>query len=400
MDPRVAAAAEALTRGDPLAALDRVALREDAMGLALRGTAMAQLGDFVCARKLLLRAREAGEGVTAARCEVALAEVEVALRELTAQSEPLVRAAEALRRAGDHHNAVLASLVLARRSLLLGRVEDAAACCSALDRRTAPPRLRAIAELVLAEVEVRRVRAADARLALERAGEALSAAPIPGLQVEVERALHRLEQPAARLVQGGEESWVDLHDVESLRGADVLVVDACRRSVRGPAGEVSLARRAVPFALLQGLARSWPRPTPREALILDVFGARRIQETDRVKLRVELGRLRALIEDVAGVEPEGEGYVLRPRAGAVALLVPPFDGPGASVRALLADGAAWSTAALAAALGVSVRTAQRMIKSVVESGAVAAVGLGKARRWVLMPSMALRTPLLLPRHDA
>jgi hypothetical protein len=53
MDSLITAAARALARGDPLGALNRVALRDDAPALALRGIAMAQLGDLVRAKALL-----------------------------------------------------------------------------------------------------------------------------------------------------------------------------------------------------------------------------------------------------------------------------------------------------------------------------------------------------------
>ena len=59
MDSLITAAARALAAGDPLGALKRVALRDDAAALALRGIAMAQLGDLVRAKALLRRAARA-----------------------------------------------------------------------------------------------------------------------------------------------------------------------------------------------------------------------------------------------------------------------------------------------------------------------------------------------------
>src|SRR5213593_3228787 len=56
MDSLITAAARALAAGYPLGALKRVALRDDAPALALRGIAMAQLGDLVRAKILLRRA--------------------------------------------------------------------------------------------------------------------------------------------------------------------------------------------------------------------------------------------------------------------------------------------------------------------------------------------------------
>src|SRR5207249_2197954 len=74
MDSLITAAARALAAGDALGALKRVALREDAPALALRGIAMAQLGELVRAKALLRRARRrfgAKEVVARARCIVA-----------------------------------------------------------------------------------------------------------------------------------------------------------------------------------------------------------------------------------------------------------------------------------------------------------------------------------------
>lgn len=399
VDASVEAAAEALTRGDPLTALDLVALRRDAVCLALRGTAMAQLGDYASAKALLLQARDAGSGLLGARTDVALAEVEVALRELTTDIEPLVRAGAVLQAAGDVHNASLATLVLARRALLLGRVTDAAKSRNALDLRGLPPRLQVIAELVSVEIGMRCGSASSARAALLRASEALVEAPVPGLRAEIDDAHRRLEQPAASILRDQVESKADLAAVEALATEDILVVDACRRELRTRTAAVSLSTRLVPFDLARELAATWPEPADRDALIRTVFGARRIRDSDRVKLRVEVGRLRPLIAAVAAVEPVGPGYVLRPLAADVAVLSPPFEGEGAMIRALLADGAAWSAAAVAAALGVSVRTAQRLLKQAAEAGDVVLSGSGRTTRWVLMQSHALRTPLLLPRHD-
>src|SRR6185503_5768220 len=83
MDSLITAAARALAAGDPLGALKRVALREDA--LALRGIAMAQLGDLPRAKALLRRAARAfgpKEALARARCVVAEAEIALAARDL------------------------------------------------------------------------------------------------------------------------------------------------------------------------------------------------------------------------------------------------------------------------------------------------------------------------------
>ncbi|HEU5194094.1 MAG TPA: helix-turn-helix domain-containing protein, partial [Methylomirabilota bacterium] len=85
MDTLIAAAAHALAAGDPLGALKRIALRDDAPALALRGIAMAQLGDFVRAKRLLRRAARTfppSEAVARARCVVAEAEIALVSRDL------------------------------------------------------------------------------------------------------------------------------------------------------------------------------------------------------------------------------------------------------------------------------------------------------------------------------
>ena len=68
MDALISAAARALAAGDALGALKRVALREDPSALALRGIAMAQLGELSHGRALLRRAaRGFGEREAVAR---------------------------------------------------------------------------------------------------------------------------------------------------------------------------------------------------------------------------------------------------------------------------------------------------------------------------------------------
>src|SRR5579864_4234004 len=85
MDSLITAAARALAAGDPLGALNRVALRDDAPALALRGIAMAQLGDLARAKALMRSATRAfgpDDAVARARCVVAEAEIALASREL------------------------------------------------------------------------------------------------------------------------------------------------------------------------------------------------------------------------------------------------------------------------------------------------------------------------------
>ena len=110
MDSMIAAAAQALAAGNPLGALDRVALRDDAPALALRGIAMAQLGDLVRARALVKRAQRAfapREVLARARCVVAEAEIALASRELGWPVKALETARVTLEHHGDRVNACL-----------------------------------------------------------------------------------------------------------------------------------------------------------------------------------------------------------------------------------------------------------------------------------------------------
>src|SRR6266705_486792 len=129
MDSLIAAAARALVVGDALGALKRVGLRDDPPALALRGIAMAQLGEHPRARDLLKRAARgfgAHEELARARCVVAEAEIALAVRDLRGSVQPLLATIPTLEARGDRHNALQARLIAIRRLLLLGRIEDAA----------------------------------------------------------------------------------------------------------------------------------------------------------------------------------------------------------------------------------------------------------------------------------
>jgi hypothetical protein len=80
----------------------------------------------------------------------------------------------------------------------------------------------------------------------------------------------------------------------------------------------------------------------------------------------------------------------------VAVLAPPIDGEQAALVALLADGAAWSSSALALALGLSQRTLQRALGELELGGQVRALGQGRSRRWLAPPLAGFATTLLLP----
>src|SRR5437667_148776 len=159
-----------------------------------------------------------------------------------------------------------------------------------------------------------------------------------------------LDRPAARRVHAGRDQPLRLDEVEALLASGALVVDACRRGLRAGATWRPLARRPVLFALAHALAEAWPGDVDRQALIARAFGARRPDESHRARLRVEIGRLRALVAPVARIEASARGFALTPRGErAVVVLAPPIDGDQASLLALLADGAAWSTSAPAPA---------------------------------------------------
>ena len=153
------------------------------------------------------------------------------------------------------------------------------------------------------------------------------------------------------------------------------------------------------FALARALAEAWPGDVDREALIACAFRTRRPDETHRARLRVEIGRLRALVTALAHIEATARGFVLKPRAErAVVVLAPPID--QASLLALLSDGAAWSTSALALALGASQRTVQRALVDLEAAGRVRSIGRARARRWLSPPLAGFTTILLLPRCAA
>jgi hypothetical protein len=400
MDALITASARALAAGDALGALKRIALRDDPPALALRGIAMAQLGEHPRARELLRRAARAfgsHELLARARCVVAEAEVALAMRDLGGWPRSLAAAAAALEARADHANALQARLIAARRLLLLGRLDEAAAALARLDAAGLSPSLAAVAELSTAELALRSLHIGPARASLARAHEAAERARVPALLAEVAEAQAALERPAARRLFAGGEEALRLDEVAALLGSDALVVDACRRAVGTGNTWRPLARRPVLFALARALAEAWPGDVDRDDLIAGAFRTRRPDETHRARLRVEIGRLRALVKALAQIEATARGFVLRPRGErAVVVLAPPVDGDQASLVALLSDGAAWSTSALALALGASQRTVQRALAELEADGRVRSLGRARARRWLSPPLTGFTTILLLP----
>ena len=402
MDSLIASAGRLLAAGDPLGALKHVALRDDAPALALRGIAMAQLGDYERARQLLRRAARgfgAHERLAQARCQVAEAEVALAARDLTWPEHTLDAAAQALDALGDRTNALHARLVRARRQLLVGELEAAEQTLAEVDvaATTVPPPLVARAQLTRAELALRHVRVADAAVALDRAQAAAVAAGIPALVAEIGRVRDALSAPSARLIRAGVVRVVRLDEVEALFATGDLIVDGCRRAVRGPAGIVPLAGRPVLFDLVGGLAEAWPADVPRDQLVKRAFQARVPNESHRARLRVELGRLRAALRRLARIEATPRGFALAPiKTSAVVVLAPPIDGRSGSILALLEGGESWSTSALACALGSSQRTVQRALRQLEEAAAVRGVGHGRSRRWLAPTLGGFATTLLLP----
>ena len=225
--------------------------------------------------------------------------------------------------------------------------------------------------LVAAGIAMRRIRAESARAALGRAGHAARETGIPALAAEVDRASRALDAPAARLIAREGERLLGLAEVEALIASDALVVDACRNVVRAGTTVVPLAGRPVLFALARALAEAWPEDVSRETLLARAFRARDADESHRARLRVEIGRLRKTLRPLADVNATKRGFVLKPHgATTVAVLAPPQEGDHAEVLALLADGEAWSSSALALALGVSPRTVQRALEALAEAGKV------------------------------
>ena len=400
MDSLITAAARALATGDLLGVLKRVGLRDDPPALALRGIAMAQLGDFDRAKVLLRRAARAfgpREAVARARCVVAEAEIALVSRDLGWPAKTLDAARATLEAHGDHVNGAHARILESRRLLLIGHLDEAEQALAGLDAAPLPAALRANHELVVAGIALRRLQTKLARMALSRAERAAREADIPALTAEVQGASQVLTTPAARLFAGADQRLLLLEDVEALLGSKALVIDACRHAVRERGTVVSLARRPVLFALARALGEAWPEDVPRSTLITQAFRARHVDESHRARLRVEIGRLRSALRSLAGVSATKQGFALVPRrAREVVVLARPVEEEHAAVLAFLADGESWSSSALALALAASQRTVQRALDSLAAAGKVQSFGLGRARRWLTRPVPGFTTTLLLP----
>ncbi len=399
MDPSIEAAARALAAGDALGALNRVALRDDAPALALRGIAMAQIGDMERARTLVRRAARAfgpHAALAQARCRLVEAEIALATRRLAGLAQTLAATRAVFDASGDRANAVYAALLQARHLLLTGDVEPARASLAGIDPTAAPAALRALHALLLAGVALRQMRAGGARLALNRAARAARRSGIVALVAEVDGLREILARPAASLSTQGAARLLRLEEVEDLLRTRTLVVDACRNVVQCGAEIVPLARRPVLFTLARALAQAWPGDVPRAALVAHAFRGKAADDTYRARLRVEIGRLRAALRPLAEVRATAAGYALLPHPPAtVAVLARPIETSNANLLALLADGQAWSSSALALALGVSQRTLQRALDGLAALGTVRPLGRGRARRWILPTLPDIATNFLL-----
>jgi hypothetical protein len=400
MDSLITAAARALAAGDPLGALKRVALREDPPALALRGIAMAQLGDLVRAKALLRSAARAfgpKEAVARARCAVAEAEIALASRDLGWSAKALDAARTTLEAHGDRINAAHARYLEVRRLLLIGRLDEAERTLALLDPAPLPAASSAAHELVVAGIAIRRLRTKEARAALARAERAARSAGIAALTAEVESAFRVLNTPAARLIASGAERPLLLEEVEALLGSKAFIVDACRYVVRDERRVVSLARRPVLFTLARALGEAWPGDVRRDVLVARAFGLKLADESHRARLRVEIGRLRAALRTMADVSATKQGFALTPRrAREVVVLARPVEEEHATVLAFLADGESWSSSALALALASSQRTVQRALDGLAAAGKVQSFGRGRSRRWMTPSVPGFTTTLLLP----
>lgn len=400
MDSLITAAARALATGDPLGALKLVALRDDAPALALRGIAMAQLGDLTRAKMLVRSAARAfgrKEPLARARCVIAEAEIALASRDLNWPEKELEAACSTLEEHGDAANAAHARYLSVRRLLLIGRLDEAERALTGLDPTVFAPALRAAHELTLAGIAMRRLRTVPARAALARAERAARQARIPALAMEVEAALQVLAMPAARLLSRGEERPLVLEEVEELLGSGTLVVDAIRYAVRCKDKTISLATRPVLFMLARTLAEAWPADVSRDVLIANTFRLKLADDSHRARLRVEIGRLRRVLKPLAGVTATQRGFALTPhQARKLVVLALPVEYEHAGILALLADGESWSSSGLSLALRTSQRTLQRALDKLAAAGKVQFFGRGRARRWMTPPLPGFTPILLLP----
>lgn len=389
------AAARALATGDALRALSVVGRAPGALPLTLRGIAYAQLGDLELARDALERAaKEARDPRLLARVRAALVEVALGEGDVARAAVEARASADELKRLGDLRNAAMQRLVLARAQVLLGRLGEARNVVAEVLATELPPDVRAVVSLAEAEIATRALAAKDARAAVSRARPALERAPNRLLAREIDALEAELSRAVARIESREGTRDADLFAIEGAASGELFLVDACRRLVVAGRARIPLARRPVLFSLIVELARAAPGSVPRDVLAERVFEARRINASHRGRLRVEIGRLRNLLEGL-GAEPvaTADGYALASRRP-VALLVPRDDDDASRVALLLGDGAAWSAQRVSETAGISKRTAQRALGDLVASGRSVRTGSGRNVRYH-RPAMPIASRMLL-----
>jgi hypothetical protein len=331
-----------------------------------------------------------------ARCLAAEAEIALALGDLRWSAEPVACAVAELEAVGDSRNAAYLQLVAARAALRLGRPKDAERLLRYAKFASVAPLERTFAELVRVELAAKRGDPDLLASALKSASAAADRASIPSLVSEVARIRDHYLGPTAVITSRGRARTASFCEVCALGSSSDVVIDGGGREVRSSGECVSFARRPVLFELLRALAEAWPDAVPRDVLITRAFGARRPNESHRIRLRVEIGRLRSIARAWLGVIAEEPGYALSaPRE--VALVMPLEESSSSRVLSLMHGGEPWSASSLALALDVSERTIQRSLGELQIAGKVGAMGNGRARRWVRL--FEIPTDLLLPRSS-
>jgi hypothetical protein len=390
-----------LSRGDPLGALNALGAATHPQAQALRGIALAQLGEHAAARRLLVSSHNAfvrtRQPLFAARCGAALAELAAADHELEGARERLEQARTSLRRFGDRTNAAWVGIVAARLCTLLGERGRAAVLLRGAQKDAHPkghafPRLDAALSLAHADLLLRNLRATEAAQALESARWGARRAGHSLLVEETERLLAQLSAPAAT-VDGAPATLFDIERL--LRRRDAFVVDGLRRRLLTARRTIDLRRRPVLFELLAALAEASPGALPAGDVFARAFGTRLTNASHTARLRVELSRLRAVLRGAAALEAGPAGWTLLPAGGLRSRCIRSLhEGPRGALWGLLSDGSLWSAAALARVLRLTPRTVQRALA---QMGAELRVfGKGPARRYAAVEATAaIATRMLL-----
>ena len=336
----------------------------------------------------------ADEPLTHARARAALVEISLSTDDPSLAARAAKESADELARLGDERNAAMQRLVLARAEVLLGRLGEARRVVEEVTAAELAPDLRAVAWLAQAEICLRAIATTDARDALSRASRVLEEAPNHLLARALSVLEQELSRPVARTLRGGVLREADLFTVEEVSRGRAPARRCVQAPRAGGARHDSARRRPVLFALLLVLARAWPASVPRDELAARAFDVHRVNASHRARLRVELGRLRKVMDGLAA-EPVAtpDGYVLSSKREVVVLL-PPSDDEVARVALLLGDGASWTAQGLAEHAGISKRTAQRALGALVAGGAAIRTGKGKDVRYT-RPGTPIASRMLL-----